>query len=192
MHQTPTDETLLARIQEGSHPAFRMLVERHAERFYRLAFRYLSQREEAEDTVQEAFLKLWERPEIWRPGGEAKFTTWFYRVVTNMCLDRQRRQKQVPLPEEWEIADERMTQEASAIARQEQGRLEQAIRALPERQQAALNLCFYEGVSNRDAAAILQVNIKALESLLMRAKAALKTTLQPKESSHARAHRITA
>lgn len=187
------DEALLEHVREGSHPAFQLLVERHAERFYRLAFRLLSQREEAEDTVQEAFLKLWERPEIWQPGGNAKFTTWFYRVVTNMCLDRQRRQKPLPMLEDFDIADTRITQEAAAMESQEQRMLEREIRSLPPRQQAALALCFYEEVSNKEAAEILKINLKALESLIMRAKATLKERLRPmKEANHGTTHRIPA
>jgi len=60
---------------------------------------------------------------------------------------------------------------------QKQMILEEAIAALPERQKVALNLCFYEGLSNKDAAQVMDVNIKALESLLMRAKKGLKDIL---------------
>lgn len=186
------DEVLLERLAEGSHPAFQLLVERHAERFYRLAWRYLSQREEAEDAVQEAFLKLWERPEIWCPGGDAKFTTWFYRVVANLCMDRQRKQRTLPLPEGFDLADSAASQEENAIAGQAEAQLEAAIRALPERQQMALNLCFYEGISNKEAAEIMQVNLKALESLIMRAKNTLKEKLNTTGAGYGTSHRHTA
>ena len=56
------DNELLALVQDGSHPAFAELVRRHTERFYRLAFRYLQNKQAAEDVVQDAFLKLWEDP----------------------------------------------------------------------------------------------------------------------------------
>jgi RNA polymerase sigma-70 factor (ECF subfamily) len=75
------------------------------------------------------------------------------------------------------FADTRAGQEEELATAQEQEFLENAIQALPERQKAALNLCFYEGLSNKDAADILGVGIKALESLLMRAKKSLKDEL---------------
>ena len=94
------DSELLALVQDGSHPAFAALVERHTERFYRLAFRYLQNREAAEDVVQDAFLKLWENPATWQPDQNSRFTTWFYRIVVNLCLDWQKRKRPVALNEE--------------------------------------------------------------------------------------------
>ena len=84
--ESPDDESLLARVGEGDGPAFAMLVRRHSDRYYRLAYRYTARREEAEDIVQAAFIKLWETPDIWDPRRGAKFTTWFYRVVVNLCF----------------------------------------------------------------------------------------------------------
>ena len=62
------DESLICRIQEGSHEAFATLVDRHSNRFYRIAYRLVSSKDDAEDIVQEAFLKLWDRPNLWDPG----------------------------------------------------------------------------------------------------------------------------
>ena len=64
------DHELLALIQDGSHDAFAVLVQRHTERFYRLAYRYVQNRETAEDIVQDAFLKLWEDPGKMAAGAE--------------------------------------------------------------------------------------------------------------------------
>jgi RNA polymerase sigma-70 factor (ECF subfamily) len=128
--------------------------------------------------VQEAFLKLWHRPQIWVEGKGAKFTTWFYRVVRNMCLDRNKKKQPHPLPEGFEIADDRPGADEQLDRRQKQMELERAIRELPERQQMALDLCFYQGFSNRQAAEIMEIGLKALQSLLMRAKTGLKAKLQ--------------
>ncbi len=168
------DNELLALVQDGSHPAFAALVERHTERFYRLAYRYLQNREAAEDVVQDAFLKLWEDPGIWRADKNAKFTTWFYRIVVNLCLDWQKRKRPVALNEDMPLIDERESADEVMIHWQEQRALEQEIAALPERQRIALNLCFDEGLSNQEAADAMGVNLKALQSLIMRAKATLK------------------
>jgi RNA polymerase sigma-70 factor (ECF subfamily) len=170
----PDDESLICRIQEGSHEAFATLVDRHSNRFYRVAYRLVHSKDDAEDIVQEAFLKLWDRPNLWDPGKGAKFTTWFYRVVINLCFDHRKKRKLINLPEDIEFADENPGPDVLFDAYQKQAVLERLIHELPERQQLALNLCFYEGVSNNEAAQIIGVKVKALQSLVMRAKTTLK------------------
>lgn len=172
------DAELLELIQQGSHPAFAELVQRHTERYYRLAFRYLQDRESAQDAVQEAFLRLWEDPGRWQAGRNNKFTTWFYRVVVNLCLDWLKRKKPLHLNEEIDVADSRESAQAK-LERIEASRiLEKAIAGLPERQRVALNLCFDEGISNQEAADVMGLHLKALQSLLMRAKSTLKQRLK--------------
>jgi len=173
-----SDDALLRGIREGSHEAFSSLVHRHAKRFYSVAYRIVQQRDDAEDLVQAAFLKLWERPDLWDERKHAKFTTWFYTVVTNLGLDHAKRKKAVPLPEEVDLPDERPDQDDVLQQREEHAWLDREILRLPERQQVALNLCFYEGLSNRQAAEIMGVNLKALQSLVMRAKTTLKERLK--------------
>jgi RNA polymerase sigma-70 factor, ECF subfamily len=173
------DQELLALVQEGSQPAFDELVQRHTERFYRLAYRYVQNRETAEDLVQDAFVRLWENPASWRPDRNSKFTTWFYRIVVNLCLDWQKKKRPLPLDEEMPLIDERETADEAMIKVQEQRLLEKEIAALPERQRTALNLCFDEGLSNQEAAETMGVNLKALQSLIMRAKTTLKERMKP-------------
>jgi RNA polymerase sigma-70 factor, ECF subfamily len=172
------DHELLTLIQDGSHHAFAELVKRHTERFYRLAYRYVQTKETAEDIVQDAFLRLWEDPGKWQAERNSKFTTWFYRVVVNLCLDWQKKKRPVELDEEIELADDREAMDAAMIRTQEHKILETEIGALPERQRMALNLCFDEGLSNQQAAEVMGVNLKALQSLIMRAKAALKDRMK--------------
>jgi RNA polymerase sigma-70 factor, ECF subfamily len=172
------DQELLALIRDGSHRAFAELVQRHTERFYRLAYRYLQSRESAEDIVQDAFLRLWENPGNWQPDRKSKFTTWFYRVVVNLCLDLQKKKRPLPLDEEIPLVDERETADESMMRIEEQRLLETEIAALPERQRAALNLCFDEGLTNQEAADVMGVNLKALQSLIMRAKNTLKERMK--------------
>ena len=172
------DQQLLGFIQDGSHPAFAELVRRHTERFYRLAYRYVQSKEAAEDIVQDAFLKLWEDPAKWQPGRNSKFTTWFYRVVVNLCLDVQKKKRPVELGEQMPLVDERETADQAIIRAQEERILEREIAALPERQRTALNLCFDEGLTNQQAAEVMGVNLKALQSLIMRAKTTLKERMK--------------
>jgi RNA polymerase sigma-70 factor, ECF subfamily len=172
------DHELLALVQDGSHPAFAELVRRHTERYYRLAFRYLQNRAAAEDIVQDAFLKLWEDPHKWQPDKNTKFTTWFYRVVVNLCLDWQKKKQPVELNEDMLLIDDREGADEAMQRKQQQIALEGAIAALPERQRTAINLCYDEGLSNQDAADVMAVNLKALQSLVMRAKTSLKERLK--------------
>lgn len=188
-----TDEGLMRRVQKGDHQAFSFLVRRHSERFYALSWRLLGNAAEAEDVVQEAFIKLWAQPDLFRTEAGAKFTTWFYRVVSNMATDRLRNRKRWAAPEAMEfLPDQGMRADQALEERQMQLFLEQAIRSLPERQRLALTLCFYEGLSVREAGAVLEAGEKAVESLLMRAKAGIRKELEksgmtmPQEVRHER------
>ncbi|MBW2664469.1 MAG: sigma-70 family RNA polymerase sigma factor [Deltaproteobacteria bacterium] len=129
------DVSLIYQIQEGSHEAFSELVYRHSDRFYRIAYRLVSSKDDAEDIVQEAFLKLWDRPNLWDPSKRAKFTTWFYRVVINLCFDHRKKKKLINLPENIEFTDENPGPEVLFDVHQKQAVLERFIHELPERQQ---------------------------------------------------------
>jgi RNA polymerase sigma-70 factor (ECF subfamily) len=168
------DESLICQVQDGSREAFALLVERHSNRFYGIAYRLVASKDDAEDIVQDAFLKLWNRPSLWDPDKGAKFTTWFYRVVINLCFDHRKKKKLVNLPQDVEFADEKPGADTLFDMHQQQALLERWIYELPERQQLAINLCFYEGLSNNEAAQIIGVKVKALQSLIMRGKTTLK------------------
>lgn len=172
------DAALLKSIGQGSHHAFAALVQRHNERFYRLAYRYMANREMAEDIVQDAFLKLWETPDKWSADKGAQFTTWFYRIVVNLCLDHKKKKREL-LDEDatFKAVDNGDTPDSQAMRREEQSLLEQAIQSLPITQQSALNLCVYEELSNQEAAEIMGTSLKAVQSLIMRAKTTLKQQL---------------
>lgn len=170
-----SDEALLAMLLDArAHAAFSVLVRRHAERFRRVAFRFIGTREEAEDIVQECFVKLWDRPQLWNAGGGAKFTTWFYRVVVNRCHDVRKTRRTVPIAEGVEFADTRDLQDAQLDKLQKARAMEAAFRTLPENMQTSLNLSFYEDLPNKESAEIMGLSLKAFQSLLMRSKDALK------------------
>jgi RNA polymerase sigma-70 factor, ECF subfamily len=171
------DESLLIRIQAGSHEAFAELVHRHSKRFYGTAYRLLFNRTDAEDVIQQAFLKLWERRLSWNETKGAKFTTWFYKIVLNLCLDQKRKKRPIAFHENFEVEDRQDGQDIVLQDKQKQALLDFWIRSLPERQQIVLNLCFYEGLKNQEAAEIIGINVKALQSLIMRAKMTLKERL---------------
>jgi RNA polymerase sigma-70 factor (ECF subfamily) len=168
------DGELLARIQEGRHDAFEVLVRRHTERFYRLAYRVLRQQQAAEDAVQDAFLKLWENPHSFRAERSARFTTWFHRVVLNLCLDRVKKKTPQALDASVDPPDPALAVDVALERLEEHQQLEREIEALPVRQQVALHLCFEENLSNQEAAERMGLGLKALQSLVMRAKTTLR------------------
>ncbi|MGH1402954.1 MAG: sigma-70 family RNA polymerase sigma factor [Alphaproteobacteria bacterium] len=173
-----TDNSLLRRLQSHDHEAFSTLVERYTRMFFHAAYRVCSNQNDAEDIVQDAFLKLWRKPSMWDEGRGVKFTTWFYRVVTNLAIDYMRKKGKSQGSDVSErIKDETASQLEMLQMSEEQQLIESAIQNLPDRQRWALNLCFYEGLSNKEAAEIMDVKVKALESLLMRAKAGMRDEL---------------
>ena len=171
------DKELLLKIQDGNRYAFNLLVDRHHRRFYNVAYRFLNKREDAEDVVQDAFLKLWERPDIWDGGKNNKFTTWFYRVVVNLCHDRNKKKKPMPLADGYDAPDEQASQHDKLEQAEKQRLINEKIANLPERQRQALILCFFEELSNDEAARVMNVSTRALQSLIMRAKENLKKEL---------------
>lgn len=186
-----SDESLLIRMIENkqAHAAFSTLVDRYHKRFYGAAYHLLGSKQEAEDIVQDSFLKLWRKPQIWKSGKNAKFSTWFYQIILNECRMFWRKRKNSGMSSFKDDAHfEKVIQNASQnehlgaeelLAKQDrQQRLEQAIQSLPNRQKEALTLCFYEALSNKEAADVMNIQVKALESLLMRGKKQLKGLLK--------------
>lgn len=176
-----TDDDLMLAAGTGDRAAFGRLVARHISRVSALAGRITGNRSDAEEIVQEAFLRAWLKAPDWRARGDvdsgAAFGTWLGRVVVNLCLDRKRRAPSEPIEAAGEIADTGPDGFASRARTETAARVAAAIDALPARQRAALVLCHYEGISNIEAAAMLDVSVGALESLLVRARRSLRDTL---------------
>lgn len=170
------DALLLRRIGDGDRVAFDRLSRRHLDRAYAVALRMTGSRADAEDVVQEVFLRLWQRPDAWRPG-QAQFSTWLYRVVVNRCLDLKRRPKAGALDAIAEPQDPRPDAEADLLAAARQRAVNDAVEALPERQRAAIALTYTAGLKNTEAASALEVSVKAFEALLVRAKRELRDAL---------------
>jgi RNA polymerase sigma-70 factor (ECF subfamily) len=173
----PSDEELMRRVARGDEPAFRMLVRRSVPPSIGLARRILANTADAEEVVQEAILRVWTTAPRWRP--EARFRTWLYRVVVNLCLNRKRRAPFASLAEAGDPPDP--TPDAAATL--ERGERDRAIAAaisrLPERQRAAIVLTYHEGLNNAETAAVLDTSRSAVETLLVRAKRSLREQLGP-------------
>ncbi|MEL6567746.1 MAG: RNA polymerase sigma factor [Pseudomonadota bacterium] len=156
----------------GNRLAQSALVTRHMPRVYALAMRMLGDAALAEDITQEAFLRAWKQLPKWEP--RAKFSTWLHRVTLNLCRDHFRKRREQTMDELPERTDPDLRPDERLDQTQRATSLMNAIDSLPERQRAALVLCSLEGRSNIDAAAIMDVSIEALESLLARARRKLK------------------
>lgn len=173
------EEALLARYAQGDRMAARVLVLRLSPRLLSYVFRLLRDRAEAEDVVQEALLRLWRMAPDWR-SGEARVTTWLYRVATNLVTDRLRagqRRRLSALDEAAEPADDAPGAVARLIEADRMAALNAALASLPERQRQAVILRHLEGLSNPEIATILEIGVEAVESLTARGKRALAAAL---------------
>ena len=171
-----SDDALMARLAMRDAVAFRLLIDRHVAVLHRIAYRMIGDATEAEDIAQEALLRLWRDADQWQ-AGRSGAGAWLNRVVTNLCLDRLRRRRFASD----EVIPERGDECALAPDTIDAERLRHAtvaaIGGLPDRQRAAIVLTYYEDLSNQKAAEALDMNIKAFESLLLRARGALRTAL---------------
>lgn len=170
------DEALMAEVAAANRAAFAVLTRRHLKSSLTLARRIAGNTHDAEEIVQDCFLQVWRHAPDWR-GGTARFTTWLYRVVVNRSISYGRKRRFVPLDEAMEIPSAQPDACAMAEARQMAVRADMAIAALPERQRAALSLCYYQGLTCAEAAEVLQVSVSAMESLLVRARRTLRAQL---------------
>lgn len=170
------DRALMARVADGDGAAFRILTERHTPLVFGLAWRMLGDGAEAEDVVQDAFTKLWVGAKNWAPLGGG-LGAWLRRIAANACLDRLRRRRHVSDEGVPERADEAPGADVMIDADRRRQAVAAAIQALPDRQRAAIVLTYYEGVPNAEAAVMLDLGIKALESLLVRARQSLTKAL---------------
>ncbi|GHA11413.1 DNA-directed RNA polymerase sigma-70 factor [Arenicella chitinivorans] len=194
------DRRLFELIRSGNHDAFTQLVTRYTDQFFALAYRTLGSVEDARDVVQQAFVNLWVRPHMWRPD-KAKFTTWFYRVILNACHDQLRRGAKTATvePAEFDRAVGETFMESHSATKDvadtvaerqhtewQRHSLRRWIAELPSAQRDALTLVVQSELPQREAAEVLGVSVKALESLLIRAKRNLAQQLAVEQSKQRR------
>ncbi|MGR3342322.1 MAG: RNA polymerase sigma factor [Paracoccaceae bacterium] len=171
-----SDEALLVAFGNGDRHAARALTQRLTPRVLGYAARLLGDRAEAEDVTQDAMLRLWRIAPDWRQG-EAKITTWLYRVVSNLCTDRLRRRRSVGLDAVSEPVDDAPSAGELMVEDQRQAALQQALLDLPNRQRQAVVLRHIEGVANPEIAQAMDISVEAVESLTARGKRALAQAL---------------
>ncbi|SEO93192.1 RNA polymerase, sigma subunit, ECF family [Salinihabitans flavidus] len=171
-----SDEALLTLYANGDETAARALTLRLTPRVFAHAARMLGDRAEAEDVTQEALMRLWRIAPDWRQG-EAQVRTWLYRVTANLCTDRLRRRRTVPLDAVAEPPDEREGPAEQLQQRARQDALQGALNQLPERQRQAVVLRHIDGLGNPEIGQIMEISVEAVESLVARGKRTLSAAL---------------
>lgn len=168
-----TDEEVMLRVQAGQTESFAILVERYQKGAWRLAWRYSMDQQQAQDLVQEAFLRVFRASSSYKP--TARFSTWFYRVLVNACLDSRRKRTDESLGE-IEPVDPHSEDEARETLRRQRA-LHIAIDTLPERYRMAVILRHLEGLTLEETAEALETTPKAVERILAKAREKLAKEL---------------
>ena len=176
------DAALVARLAARDAAALREAFGRSAASLNRIAYRMVGDAHEAEDIVQEACLRLWDHaprlaarhPAGTPAGGALRLSGWLARVATNLAIDRLRAARRVSGEDVPERADDAPLADEQIAADERDAATRALVLALPDRHRAAIVLTYYEELPNAEAADALDMNIKAFESLLFRARAALR------------------
>ena len=188
MNRDLSSEDLMARVAKGDYGAFEPLVNRHQTSILNLIYRFVGDRTQAKDLAQEVFLRVWKGAKTYKP--EAKFTTWIYRIATNLCLNELKsahRWRWFPFHRSDEdkgssieeaLSDGSPSAEDLLLAREQNRRITDALRNLPANQRMALVLKRYDDLSYQEIAQILGCSVSAVESLLVRAKKTLQERLK--------------
>ncbi len=186
------EQALIERCKRGDQIAFASLVEMHQDFVYNLAYRIMQNHEEADDATQEAFVKIWQALPNFR--GDSKFTTWLYRIVHNLCLNRLRSAKSSPktvsVEFNWNdesdeerdmlanLPGEAADDPAIRLDSAEQRKLIwREVDTLPDKYRAIITLYYSQELAYEEIAALLDVPVGTVKTHLYRAKALLRSKL---------------
>ena len=169
------DARLMAEVAAGNLDAFENLVMRHQKSAWSFAYRFLGNAHDAEDVVQEAFLRILRAAPRYRPA--AKFRTYVFSVVANLCKDCLSKKRPVALEGAACLRDPEPDPDGVLQARDRTAAVRSALAALPAKQRLALLLRHYEGLSYDEIAGALRTSAKAVDSLLQRARRTLQELL---------------
>ncbi|MCF8474943.1 MAG: sigma-70 family RNA polymerase sigma factor [Emcibacter sp.] len=178
---TIADEQLMVRIGDRDRVAYKVLVDRHLRNFMAFAVRINGDRSEAEDIMQEAFMRVWNKAVEWDQNRHTRFTTWFYRIVLNLSIDVKRKKKSTSeLSEAMDIMSNEMPADAVLSEKQMAFKIAEVMMHLPKRQRIAVSLCYLQELGNQEAAKIMDITTPALESLLVRGRRKMAELLDKK------------
>lgn len=182
-----SDLELMLRVRSGDAESFEVLLNRYRLPLVSFFARMVRDRALAEDLAQEVFLRVYQARQRYQP--EARFTTWLYRIATNLALNaiRDRKSSDAPALDDDEdgatrtarIADTRLTVEQQMMLSDRERLIRQAVESLPEKQRAAVILHKYQEVDYRQISSVLGLSESAVKSLLFRAYENLRVRLEP-------------
>ncbi len=172
-------DEVVGRARSGDQNAFRTLVEAYSRDVFRLAFRITRNEQDAEDTVQETFIRAYQKLDGFE--ARANFGTWLYRITANSAIDQLRRKKRhedrsVPL-DEVTAGGVGPGQERAVFGRQVRERVESALVSLSELERAAFVLRHFEELSLAEIGATLDITVSATKQAIFRAVRKLRVTL---------------
>lgn len=178
-----TDEQIVERVRNGETRLFDQLVRRYQDPVYGMAARFMGA--DAEDAAQEVFLKVFRGLAGFK--GEARFSTWLYRVTFNLCADWVRRNRKpgrraAGIDEAGEVRDGRVDLEGSLLESEERERVNRALASLDERYRSVIVLLYYQKLPYEEIATILGVPVKTVETRLYRARKMLRKALGEREA----------
>ncbi len=180
-----TDPALVARALDGDNDAFRVLVERHSRSVFQLAFRMTGNEQDAEDVVQETFLRAFRN--LKRYESRSQFSTWLYRIAANYSVDLIRTRRHFADHEKPETGHDWLSEVASsapsadqlAFSGQVRGSIQNAMNELTAQERTAFVLRHYEGLSVEEISAALGVGVNAAKHSVFRAVRKLRRALEP-------------
>ena len=175
------DDELVARVRAGETRHFAELVTRYQDPVYAMCLRFLGDRTEAEDVAQEVFLRVHRGLSSFK--GEARFSTWLYRITWNLCADWLRRNRKPArsissIEAVGDLSDGRVDLEKGVLDAEEQGMVRQALEELDEIYRSVIILLYYQKLSYEQIAAVLDVPVKTVETRLYRARRLLRARLE--------------
>ena len=190
---TRSDVQLMLDVKAGDQQSFELLLQRYRAPLVNFLYRMVRSREQAEDLAQEVFIRVYRAREEYVPS--AKFTTWLFRIATNLALNslRDHRHQKLEISMDapvtadaehgdekpFEVADKHPTIEQKLVEEDRKKMIRHAIEKLPEKQRAAVLLHKYQELDYSEIAKILSVSESALKSLLFRAYESLRIELAP-------------
>jgi len=176
------EERLVEQALSGDGRAFEMLMEKHERKMYAVALRMCANREDAQDCLQDAMLRIYKALPSFK--GQSSFSTWAYRITMNTCLDDLRRKKvrQASSVDQlielgWSPTDENDTPERHADNAELRRSLSRAIQSLPEEMRAAIVLRDVQGFSYDEIAETLNTNVGTVKSRISRGREKLREIL---------------
>jgi RNA polymerase sigma-70 factor, ECF subfamily len=179
----PDDEAAVLRARDGDEEAFRLLVERHSRHVYRLAYRMTGRAEDAEDVVQDAFVRAYRQ--LNRFEARSNFGTWLYRIAFNCAVDYTRTRHHRTRSESLEASDAGVARTTGptahdlAYAGEIDSSVRRALRELSDQERAAFVLRHYQGCSIDEICRALDIQTNAAKHAVFRAVKKMRAALEP-------------